>query len=73
MDFGSDDQIRQAMHLAQTPAGQQLIRLLRQNEDPQLQQAMAQAAAGDFTQAQQALTNLMNDPQMRSLLEQLRR
>lgn len=73
MDFGSDDQIRKAMLLAQTPAGQQLIQLLQQNGGEDLQQAMDLAAAGDYSQAKQALSALMKDPQMKALLSQLGR
>ncbi len=60
-----------ARKLAQSPAGQQLAAMLQQMGGPQLQQAMDGAARGDFSQAKQAISALMNNPQARQLLEQL--
>lgn len=61
----------EAMRVASTPAGQQLIRMLQQKGGSDLQQAMEKAAAGDYSQAKQAITALLKDPETQKLLEQL--
>lgn len=66
-----DNSFQEAMRMAQSPAGQQLIQMLQQSGGNDVQQAMAKAAAGDFSQAKQLLTTLMQDPQARELLQQL--
>lgn len=66
-----DNSFQEAMRLAQSPAGQQLIRLLQQSGGYDVQQAMESAAAGDFSQAKQLLSALIQDPKARELLQQL--
>jgi uncharacterized protein with von Willebrand factor type A (vWA) domain len=61
------------MRIASTPAGQMLIQMLQQNSGESLQAAMEKAAGGDFTQAKQLISALMNNPEARKLLEQLGR
>ena len=63
--------MEEAMRLAQSPAGQQLLALLQQNNSKNLESAMNQAASGDYTQAKQILSMLMKDPKTRQLLQQL--
>ncbi len=63
--------IQQAMRMAKSPAGQQLIQMLQQGGGEDLQKAMEQAAAGDYASAKQTIDNLMQDPKARSLLAQL--
>lgn len=63
--------IQEAMKLAQSPAGQQLIQLLQQTGGNDLQAAMEKAAAGDYSQAKQAITSLMNNPEAQKLLKQM--
>lgn len=63
--------IPQAKKLAKTAEGQQLAALLQQLGGPSLQQAIEQAAKGDFSQAQQVISTLMENPQARQLLEKL--
>lgn len=67
----SNDAMQEAMRLANTPAGQQLLRMLQQNSADQLQQAMSSAAAGDYTQAKKTLSALLDTPEARRLLEQM--
>lgn len=66
-----DNAMQEARRLARTPEGKQLAALLQQLGGGSLQQSMDAAAAGDFRQAQQAITALMQDPQARALLEKL--
>lgn len=65
------DPVQQARKLAQNPAAQQLIKLLQTNGGQELRAALEQAAAGDYTNAQQAISALMQDPQAQRLLERL--
>ena len=72
MQKNSDNfSIQDAMRLAQSEAGQQLIAMLKTQNGNAVDQAMEQAAAGDFGQARQTLTALLSSPQIRALLEQL--
>jgi len=59
------------MRLAQSPAGQQLIALLRQSDPAKLQQAVTQAQSGDFTNAGQTLSAMLSSPQAQQLLKDL--
>lgn len=70
-DSPGDFDMRRAMELAGTPAGQQLLSLLRSQSGPELQQAMNQAAAGDYKAARASLSRLMEKPEMRKLMKQL--
>lgn len=63
--------MQEAMRLAQDPAGQELIRLLKRQGGDELQTAMAQAAAGDYSQAKKAIQSLLDSPEARKLLKQL--
>lgn len=67
----NQDAIREAMRLAQTPAGKQLIQMLQSSGDPQLQNAMASAASGDYSAAKQALSAILNNPEAQKLLRQM--
>ena len=64
-----DQTVQKAMELARTPDGKQLIQKLQQAGGTNLEEAVKKAAAGDFTQAKQVLTHLMNDPDVRKLLD----
>ena len=63
--------IQEAKKLAGTPEGKQLASLLQNLGGNEIQQSMDAAAAGDFRQAQQVLSALMNNPEARALLEKL--
>lgn len=60
-----------ARRIAQSAAGQQLLDLLKQSDSAQLQNAAQQAASGNYEAAKQALTPLLNSPQVQALLKQL--
>lgn len=70
-DSPGEFDIRRAMELAATPAGQQLLALLQAQNSADLQKAMTLAAAGDYKSAQQSLSMLLDQPEVRSLLEHL--
>ena len=65
--------VQEAMKLAETDAGKQLIALLQQQNGAQIQSAMAQANAGNMDAARQALSSILENPQARAMLEQLGR
>ncbi len=66
-----DHAIQEARKLASTPEGKQLAALLQQLGGQNLQQTISQAATGDFSQAQQAISMLMQNAEARELLEKL--
>lgn len=68
-----DKSIQEAMRLAKSPAGQQLLQMLQQNGGDELRQAIAKASAGDYAQAKQTITALLDTPEAKKLLEQLGR
>lgn len=66
-----DHAMDEARKMAQTPQGKHLASMLQQLGGTSVRQAMDAAAAGDMIQAKQLLTQLMQDPQMQQILEQL--
>lgn len=60
-----------AMRLAQNPAASQLFTRLQAQNGAAFQQAMSQAAAGDYEQVRKTLSVLLQDPQTQALLRQL--
>ena len=65
--------LEEAMKLAATPQGQQLLQQLQNQHGPLLQSAIAQAQSGDYEQVKQMLSGLLHSPEGKALLEQLRR
>lgn len=63
--------IRQAMNLAQSPQGQQLIKMLQAKGGSDLQKAMNKATSGDYSAAKETLGGILKDPSVRELLQQL--
>ncbi len=63
--------MQEALRLANSDAGQQLLALLKQEHGTQLQRAMDQASAGDYEQVQKTLGSLLETPQAQALLRQL--
>lgn len=63
--------LNQLMKLAQSPAGQKLLQLLQQQGGTQLRSAAQKASAGDYAQAKQMLSGLLNTPEAKQLLQAL--
>lgn len=61
----------QLMKLAQSDAGRQLMQLLRQNGGKALDNALSQAAAGDYSQARAILSGLLANPDAHEILKEL--
>lgn len=75
MEKQSDPQklsMQDAMKLANSPAGQQLLALLRDSHGDKIDQALTQASSGDYAQLSKTMQTLMASPEARALLEQLR-
>lgn len=66
-DFSTEEVLR----LAKSPAGQQLLALLQQNDSAKLEQAVTQAKTGDFSKASQTLSALLSSPEAQKLLKEL--
>ena len=69
MDSFSD--LKELLRLAQSPAGQQLIALLRQRGGDRLPAALAQASAGDYREARQLLSELLSQEDAQALVKAL--
>ena len=65
MDFG------QLAQLAQSRTGQQLLALLQQTGGDSLQKAVSAASAGDYTQARNILSGLLENSEVKKLMQQL--
>ena len=66
-----DADMEQIRRLAQSPAGQQLMKLLRQNSA--LDSAARQAAGGDSRALQKIVTDFLSTPQGQELAKKLGR
>ena len=74
MQKNSDNfSMQDALRMAQSDAGQQLFALLKAQNGDTLNRAMDQAAAGDYTQARQTLSDILASPQVQAMLKQMRR
>jgi hypothetical protein len=61
----------EAMRLANTPAGQQLIALLQKSGAASINNAMSQAKDGNMEQAKKALAPILASPEVQKLLKEL--
>lgn len=57
--------------LAQTPAGRQLIAMLQKSGGTRLNEVITKAAAGDYAQAKETLSDLLSSPEAQVLLKEL--
>lgn len=65
--------MQEALRVAQSPAGQQLLALLRQADPAILEQAAIQASGNSPEQLKKTLETLTEDPRIAQLLKQLGR
>ena len=68
-----DFSVQEALRLAKSPAGRQLMAMLQRSDSGQLQQAMQQASAGDYVKASQTLNSLLGSEEAQALLKELER
>ena len=59
------------MKMANSPAGQQLIAMLKNQDNSKLEQAAAQAKSGDYAQASQTLSAMLSTPEAKKLMKEL--
>lgn len=72
MQKNSDNlSMEEALRLAKSEAGQQLFDALQQRNGNAMGRAMAQAAAGDYSQIKDTLSSLLASPEIKAMLEQL--
>lgn len=70
-DSGGID-FSELMKIANSPAGQELISLIQKSRDSHFDEAMHQAQAGDFSQAQAMLSQMLSTPEAKDLLKKIR-
>lgn len=63
--------MQEAMKMAASPTGQQLLNLLRSSDSEQLNQAMQMAASGNYEGAKQILNQMLQDPQAKAILTRM--
>ena len=63
--------MQEAMRLANSEAGQQLLAILKQNDPAQLQKALSQAASGQQQELAKTLSGLLSSPEAQALMKQL--
>lgn len=63
--------MKEALRLAQSPAGQQLQQLLQQADQESLNSALSKAQQGNYEDAAKQLRSLMSSPQAQALLKEL--
>ena len=63
--------MQDAMQIANSAAGKQLMAMLQQSDPDALRKAMEQASKGDYTQAKQALEPLLASEEIKKLMKQL--
>ena len=68
-----DFSMQEALRLAKSPAGQQLLAMLRRKDKGQLQQAMDLVTEGNYAQASQILGTLLSSGEAQQLLDELGR
>ena len=66
-----DFSMQEALRLAKTPAGQQLLAMLQQTDKKTLQQAMQQATSGNYREASKSLSALLSTPEAQNLMKEL--
>ena len=64
--------LEDAMKLAATPKGQQILRQLQAQHGSVIQSAIQQAQSGNYEQVKQMLTGLLESPEGKALLDKLR-
>ena len=67
----NQEAMQEAMRIAKSPEGQNLIRLLKQSNPDKLQQVLSSAASGDLARAKEALNTLLSSPEARAILNRM--
>ncbi len=67
-----DFSMQEAIRLAKSNAGQQLFETLKAQDSQAVNQAMSDAANGDYDKIKERLSAMLASPEIRTLIEQLR-
>lgn len=71
MQNKQDFSMQDAMRLANSPAGKQLIQLLQSAGGSDLEQARKAVAKGDYESAKSNLSEILKSPQIKALLKEM--
>ena len=63
--------VEEAMQLARSPAGQQLLSMLRNTDSALLQQVSDKASTGDYKEASRLLSSMLSSPEAKKLMQEL--
>lgn len=63
--------IQEAMRIAKSSTGQQLLRMLQQSNQESLNRVLQSAASGNYDQAKMILNEILSDPQAKEILKKL--
>ena len=63
--------LQQAKEMANSPAGQELLQLMKNMDADTLKKVMHQAASGDFSQMASSLSPFLNSDKVQELLKQM--
>ena len=63
--------MQDAMRLAKSPVGEQLLAMLQKKDPNVLNQAMQQANEGNYDQVKDTMSALLHDKEIQNLLKQL--
>lgn len=74
MEYHETDnpELTEAMRLAKSPAGKQLLELLQKHNAQALQSALRNAAQGNYEAARETINAFLSTPDAKALLDQLR-
>ena len=67
----SNFSMQDAMRMANSDAGKQLLQLLQRQNSPAISQAMEQASKGDYTNLSKTLAPLLESSDIQRLLKQM--
>ena len=65
--------VQEAIRLANTPAGKQLIQMLQQSDPEALNQASQHARSGNYSQALSAVKKILSTPEGQELIKKFGR
>lgn len=68
----NNPELTEAMRIAKSPAGKQLLELLQKNNAQALQGALQKAANGNYAEARETINAFLTTPEAKALLKQLR-
>ena len=66
-----DFSMEEVMRLAKSPAGQQLIAMLKAQNNDKLEQVIAQAKTGNYSEASKNLSGMLSSQEAQKLLKEL--